>query len=163
MPHFSRHWKPSLLQAHWGRWLHTLLLWLDCLFTVQVRECSSPPSPVELSTWQPLLQGCWEGASTPAFSSRLVYLQFKWAMPLPHSPELRVPRSLWYVSFLLLLLVYYSGFFFILPQVGASLSRGLCWFVPGSTDLPLICSPGDLPSKIGAGIWRHGSPPGFSI
>jgi hypothetical protein len=33
MPHFSRCYKLSLLQAHWGRWRHTRLLWQACLFT----------------------------------------------------------------------------------------------------------------------------------
>jgi hypothetical protein len=26
--------------------------------------------------------------------------------------------------------------------------------------MPLICSPRDLPSSLGTGIWQHGSPPG---
>jgi hypothetical protein len=55
------------------------LLWPACLFTVCMEKCP-PPSPVKLSTQQPLLhafplQGCWVGAATPAFSGQLVYLQ----------------------------------------------------------------------------------------
>jgi hypothetical protein len=42
MPHFSSCWKPSPLQAHWGRRHHSCLLWPACLFTVHVRECPSP-------------------------------------------------------------------------------------------------------------------------
>jgi hypothetical protein len=30
--------------------------------------------------------GCWADAATPAFFSRLVYLQFLWEVPLPCSP-----------------------------------------------------------------------------
>jgi hypothetical protein len=80
MPHFSCCWKPSLLQAHWGR-------------------CAHPPSPASLFIYilhgelplSPLqwsfphdshcyklspLKGCWMCAATPAFSGQLVYLQF---------------------------------------------------------------------------------------
>jgi hypothetical protein len=41
MPHFSHCYKPSPLQAHWGRRCHIHLLWpayLQC-----TRECLSPP------------------------------------------------------------------------------------------------------------------------
>jgi hypothetical protein len=42
MLHFSQCYKPSPLQAHWGRWCHTHLLWPACLFTVPVGGCPSP-------------------------------------------------------------------------------------------------------------------------
>jgi hypothetical protein len=35
VPHDSCCYKPSPLQAHWGRWHHSCLLWLACLFTVR--------------------------------------------------------------------------------------------------------------------------------
>jgi hypothetical protein len=34
MPHFSHCYKPFPLQAYWGMWYHTRLLWPACLFTV---------------------------------------------------------------------------------------------------------------------------------
>jgi hypothetical protein len=44
MPHVSHCCKPSPLQAHWGRWCHSCLLWLACLFTVWVGSASPPLS-----------------------------------------------------------------------------------------------------------------------
>jgi hypothetical protein len=41
MPHFSLCYKPSPLQAHWGRWCHTCLLWRACFSTVQVWQFPS--------------------------------------------------------------------------------------------------------------------------
>jgi hypothetical protein len=64
-------------------------------------------TPVELSIGQPLLQAfpsprLLGGCRPPAFSGRLVYLQFVWGMPLPHTPELRGPHPLCYMSFFFL-------------------------------------------------------------
>jgi hypothetical protein len=42
VPLKSHHWNPCLLQAHWGRWCHSCLLWTTCLFTVHMRKCPSP-------------------------------------------------------------------------------------------------------------------------
>jgi hypothetical protein len=42
MPHFSHCWMPSSLQAHWGKWCHTCLLWPACLFKVCLRDCPFP-------------------------------------------------------------------------------------------------------------------------
>jgi hypothetical protein len=64
----------------------------------------------------PPLQGCWVGATAPAFSHQLVYLQFEWVVPLPHSLELRAPHPFCYMSFffsaayLLFRLVFFSFF-----------------------------------------------------
>jgi hypothetical protein len=44
VPHFSHCCRPSPLQAHWGRWHHTHLLWSACLFTVRVWS-ALPQSP----------------------------------------------------------------------------------------------------------------------
>jgi hypothetical protein len=147
--------------------------WLVYLQFVQ----ESAPSPLQWSFSHDshcyklsLLQGCWVGATTPAFSGQLVYLQFCEGVPLPHSPELRAPRRLCYVSFFFLfqLLVYYSVFFFsffpgwgsVCPGGCANLAQVCLW----EYRVPLS-SPGGLllPSQVGAGIWWCGSPPGFSI
>jgi hypothetical protein len=53
-------------------------------------EASFPPSPVECSSHHHFYKishsCCWADAATPAFFSRLVYLQFLWEVPLPCSP-----------------------------------------------------------------------------
>jgi hypothetical protein len=67
---------------------------------------SCPPTATFTSFPAP---GCWACAATPAFSSRLVYLQFRERFPLPLSSVLRAPHPLCYVSFLLLLLIIQSG------------------------------------------------------
>jgi hypothetical protein len=67
------------------------------------------------------------GVSKPTFSGKLVYLQFMW-MPAPPFMELKVPCSLCHVSFPILCLLF-SFLFCGVAEV--SLSRGLCWFIPG--------------------------------
>jgi hypothetical protein len=93
------------------------------LFIYSSCEGVSPPPTtlVELSTGHPLLQAFPSPrllgvCRPPAFSGWLVYLQFEWGVPLPHSPELRVPHPLCYVYFffsaacLLFSLVFFSFF-----------------------------------------------------
>jgi hypothetical protein len=46
-----------------------------------------------------LLQDCWAGAATPAFSSRLVYLKFPEGLLLSHLRHSGRPPPLCYVSF----------------------------------------------------------------
>jgi hypothetical protein len=63
-------------------------------------------------------------------------------------------------------LFYYSGFFVLSCGAGVSLSRGLCWFIPGELweyHMSLICSPVclHLPSRFGAGVSWCGNPMGF--
>jgi hypothetical protein len=79
---------------------------------------------------QPLLQafprqGCWAGATTPAFFFWLVYLQLCVGLPLPHSSVLRASCPLCCMSFLLLLFIIQFVFFLFFPSVGVNLSRGL--------------------------------------
>jgi hypothetical protein len=162
--------------AHWERWCHTHLLWLTCLFTVYVKECPSPPRqwsfPQDSRCYKlSPLQGCWAGAASPAISGWLVYLQFDWGAPLPHSLELRAPCSLCYVPFLFFsaaCLLFSLNFFFSFSPVWGSVcpggyadsAQGYLW----EYHVPLS-SPGGLllPSRIGANIWWHRNPPGFSI
>jgi hypothetical protein len=61
-------------------------------------------------------------------------------VPFPHSPELTAPRPLCYMSsfyFFSAACLLFS-FFFLFSLDGFSLSRGLCWFVPGSTTCHLF-------------------------
>jgi hypothetical protein len=121
VPHCSHCWMPSPLEAHWGRWRHTLLLWPACIFRVCVRESPSPASRAQDA-----------------------------------SPYLL------HVFFFLAACLLFSFFFSFFPG-HRSVSPG------GYTDL----SHGVLhaaylltwwsPKQGRAGIWQHGSPPGFSI
>jgi hypothetical protein len=133
-------------------------------------ESVPPPTPVELSTWQQLLQAfpflrLLGGVATPAFSSQLVYLQLEWGVP---SPSLKVPHPLCYVSFFFQLLIYYSVFFSLFSLGGgqsvqggyADLFQGCLWEYHVSLSSPVGLL---FPSRIGAGIWQYGSSPGFPI
>jgi hypothetical protein len=86
-----------------GRCRHSCLLQPSCLFTVPVGSAPSLLSSgvfLTLPLLQDfLLQDCWAGAATPAFSDRLVYLQFCEGLPLPPSLVLRAPHPLCYMSF----------------------------------------------------------------
>jgi hypothetical protein len=128
----------SPFQAHWGRWRYTCLLQPSCLFTVHVGSVPSHISSGAFLT-QPLLQafpvqGCWVGATTPAFSGQLVYLKFCEGFH-PHFGAQGTPPSLLHVFFcccLLFSLVFFSFF----PGWGQSVQEAmLMWprVVCGST------------------------------
>jgi hypothetical protein len=92
------------------------------------------PSPAECATWE--------------------------SAPPPYSRVQDVPPSLLYVIF------FSSLFIIFFCRVGVGLSRGYADFSQGwlwENLVPLICSPVDLPSRLGASAWRHRSPPGFSM
>jgi hypothetical protein len=134
-----------------GKWAFPPLLW------------SFPPTATFTSFPTP---GCWACAATPAFSSRLVYLQFHEGLPLPLLQCSEHPALFAMCLFCYCLLFSFSLFF---PWVGVSLSRGamLIWprTVCGSTTCCLahlvVCV---FSRGLGAGIWSRGeSPPGFSI
>jgi hypothetical protein len=108
------------------------------------------------------LQAHWGGGTTPAFSGWLVIYSSCEEVPLSHYLELRAPHlfatCLFYFIFIQLL-VYYS-FFSLFSMDGDQSVQGamLIYLVP-------LSSPGGLhfPSSLGAGIWQHGSPSGFSV
>jgi hypothetical protein len=59
---------------------------------------------------------------------------------------------------------------FFFAEVGVILAKGLCWNIPGvAVGIPcdaylITCwSAGCLPSRFGASVWQHGSPPVFSV
>jgi hypothetical protein len=131
VPHFSCHWKPSPLQVYWGRWHHSCLLRLACLFTVCARV-PIPPTLLELSTRQPLL----EAFPSPRLLGRCCHSCLLWPASLftVHLRECPSPTlqssvflalfatCLFFSSAVCLLL---SLFFLCFPWVGVSLSRGL--------------------------------------
>jgi hypothetical protein len=51
------------------------------------------------------------------------------------------------------------GWGLVCPGGYVDFSQGWLW----ESHVPLICSPVGLPSRLGAGAWQRGSPPGFSI
>jgi hypothetical protein len=95
--------------------------------------------PVELSSWQPLLQAfpspnCWVGATSPAFSAQLVYLQFAWGIaPYPLSGAWGAQPSLLHVFFFSAACLLFSLVFFLFfpgrgsvcPGGYADLSQGV--------------------------------------
>jgi hypothetical protein len=98
-----------LLQAHWGRWRHTHLLQLA--FYLEFAWESAPP-PLRWSFPHDnhcfkvsLLQGFWAGAA----NSCLLWPACLFTVRVRecHSPELREPCPLCYISFFFQLLVYY--------------------------------------------------------
>jgi hypothetical protein len=134
------------------KWVFSPLLW------------SFPPSTTLTSFPAP---GWWVRAPAPASASpaRLACLfTVPGRIPFPQSLALSVPHPLSRVSLLLLLLITQFLFF---PQVEVGLFRGLCCSGPGLSVGVLWYHEAHLvhvfPSHLGAGDWRPGGPPGFSI
>jgi hypothetical protein len=129
-----------------------------------------PPSPVEFSShrhFYKLSRFCLlGGATTPVLSSGLfIYSSMKY-YPSP-TLVLRAPCPLCYVSFFLLLLFIIQFFFSFFPGWGSVWPGAMLiwpWVICGSTMCHLahlvVCI---FPSGLGAGVWWHGSPPGFSV
>jgi hypothetical protein len=134
-----------------GKWAFLALLW------------SFPPTATFTSFLTP---GCWASAVAPAFSSWLVYLQFREGLPLPLSSALRAPLPLCYVSFFCYCLLFSFFFLFSLGRSRSVQGAMLIWprVVYGSTMCHLahlvVCV---FPSSLGTGFWQCESPPGFSV
>jgi hypothetical protein len=100
-----------------GKWALSTLLW------------SLPPTTTFISFPAP---DCWACAATPAFSSRLIYLQFWEGFP---SPLLRCSGlpTLFAMCLFCVVVAYYSVFLFSLgggsvcPGGYADLSQGCLW------------------------------------
>jgi hypothetical protein len=82
-------------------------------------------------------------------------------VPLFHSAKLRAPALFATCLFCSAAYLLFSFFSFSLGE-GQSI-QGAMLICPREYHIPLICSPGGLPSSLGAGDWWCGSPPGFSI
>jgi hypothetical protein len=128
----SHCYKLSPLQAHWGRWPCSCLLWLACLFIAHVGSGYSPLS-CGVSLPPPLLQAfplLFAGHVLPLLPSLawLVYLQFCEGFPsLPLWLQGALPSLL---SVFFVVIAYYSVFF-LFSLVGGQSVRGLCWSGPG--------------------------------
>jgi hypothetical protein len=126
--------------------LHTCCNCSLFLFSVQVGWCPSPtllwsmPHDSHCYKLSPL-QGCCSGSAAPAFSGQLVYLQFAWgSAPLPLSRAQGALPSLLHVFFFFsCLFIIQFGFFLFFPWAEVSLSRKLCWFVPGFS-MGVLCA-----------------------
>jgi hypothetical protein len=175
-PHDSRCYKPSPLQAYWGRWCHSCLLQPACLFTVHVEKCPYPLSPMELSSLQLLLQaflsprllgGCCDSCLLWPACLFTVRMRDCSSPTLQSSgrPALFVLCLFFFFSCLFIIQFGFFSFFFpgwgsVCPGGFVDLAQGCLWEY-----CVLLSSPGGLllPSRIGAGVWQSGSPPGFSI
>jgi hypothetical protein len=142
-----------------------------CLFTVHVGSGSSLLScgvflPPSLSQAFPLLVAVRAPLLPPEAlrPGRLVYLQSREGFP---SPNLRcsVCPTLFPECLICPYCLLLSFSFF--PLVEVSLSRGLCCSGPGlSVGVPRYCEAHLVhvfPSRLGAGDWWPGGPPGFSV
>jgi hypothetical protein len=86
--------------------------------------------------------------------------------PFSHSSEHPAPSAAcpfqFFVDYPVFLFVFFfAGWGSVCPGGSAGLSQGWLW----EYRVPLICSPVGLrpPSRFGAGVWRRGRPPGFSV
>jgi hypothetical protein len=139
-----------------GKWVFLPLLW------------SFPPSATLTSFPAP---GCWARTPAPTRGSPpapLVYLQFIYSPGKDSLPPIFgdqcAPPS--FLRVLFVLIAYYSVSLFF-PRVEVSLSRGLCCSGPGlSVGVPQYHEAHLVhvfPSRLGAGDWRPGGPPYFSV
>jgi hypothetical protein len=120
-----------------GKWVFPSLLW------------SFPPTTTFTSFPIP---GCWACAAAPAFSGRLVYLQFCEGFPsLPFRAQGTLP-SLLHIFFVVI--AYYSVSFFSLGGDWSVQGAMLIWptVVCGSTAVPLISPCHPCPPKP-SGCW----------
>jgi hypothetical protein len=158
-------------------YIPTHLLELQSFFYLEfVWGCA--PSPLSggachtLATigYLPLSKHTGGSGTTPTSPAGLFIYSSCEGVPLPHSPELRASSLFatclfFFFSAACLLFSLCFSFFpgqgSVCPGGYADLSQGCLW----ECRVLLIYSPGGLCllSRIGADVWQHGSPPGFSI
>jgi hypothetical protein len=165
VPHFNHCWTPSPLQAHWERWCHTCLLWPACLFTVHMGEFPFPPRwsfphnnhCYKLSS----PQVCWAGVPLlPSLASLFIYSSHG---ECPSPSLLSSGHPVLFAMCLFFFSCLFFSFFFLFSLGGGQSVQEAMLICPREYCMPLICSPGGLPSRVGAGVWQRRSPPGFSI
>jgi hypothetical protein len=150
-----------------GRWCYTRFLWPACLFTAHMGSGSSP-SPVEFSSHCRFYKFSCSWFLGGALHSCLLWpaclFTVPWGIaPLPLFGTHGTLPSLLYVFFVV---VYYSVSLFSLGWGRSVQGAMLIWprVVCGS----IMCRFAHLvvcifPSDLGAAIWRHWSPPCFSV
>jgi hypothetical protein len=130
-------YKLSPFQVHSGRWHCTSFLRPACLLTVHMGSGSSPLSygvflPLSLLQAFPLLVA-GRGVLPPLLPSLASLFICSSVKDFP-SPPLRCsgrPALFAMCLFHCYCLLFSFNIFFFFPWVGVSLSRGLCWSVPG--------------------------------
>jgi hypothetical protein len=158
----SRCYKLSPFQTHWGRWHCSQA----CVFIYS--SCGKwvfPPSPLEFSSHHHFYKLSRSWLLGVCCCSCLLQLAYCEGFPLPLFSAQVTPPSLLHVFFGVI--AYYSVFFsFFLGGDQSVQGTRLIWprVVCGSS----ACHLGHLvvcvfPSSLGAGVWQHRSPPGFSI
>jgi hypothetical protein len=170
VPHFSHFYKPSPLQAHWGRWCHTHLLQL--FIYSSHGECPSP----SLRWSMPHFSRCYKLSPLQAHWGRWCHTHLLWSAclftlpwgtaPPPLSGAEGTPPSFLHVFFysaaclLFRFFLFFPGWGSVCPEGYSDLAQGCLWEYH-----VLLSSHGGLllPSRLGAHIWWRGSPPGFSI
>jgi hypothetical protein len=150
-PTACRNCSPFLFRVHVGRG-SSLLSGGACHTLTAVDAFSSLST---LGEEAPLL---------PSPASLFIYSLCE-GVPLPHSLELREPHPLYYVSFFFSCLFIIQFVFFFFPWWGSVCFEGYADLAQGTACHLFARSPGGLhlPSRLEAGIWQCGSPPGFSV
>jgi hypothetical protein len=131
-------------------------------------EVGLPPSPVEFSSHRHFykLSCSWLlGVCCSCLLWRLVYLQFCEGFPSPHlwhsgRPALFATCLFCCCCLLFSFFSFFPGWGSVCPGGYADLAQGSLWEYCVLLSSPCGLS---LPSGLGAGVWLHGIPPGFSI
>jgi hypothetical protein len=160
VPHFCHCWTPSPLQAHWGRWRHTHLLWLACLFTVCMKEHLFSPSGGAFHTTATVTSfphSKVAGWTPPLLPSQaclfIIHVKECPSLSLQSSghPTLFVACVFFFSCFFII------QFFFLFSLGWGQSVQGAMLICPREYRMPSICSPGGLLSRVGAGVWWHSS------
>jgi hypothetical protein len=114
---------------------------------------------------------CWMPSPLQAHWGRwchtylLHYLQFAWgSAPPPLSRAQGAPPFLLRACFFFSCLFIIQVSFFLFSLSRGQSVQGTMLICPREYCVPLSSPSGLLlPSRLGAGVWQHGSPPGFSI
>jgi hypothetical protein len=101
----------------------------------------------------------------PSLAGLFIYSSREGVPPTPALRSSGCPALFAVCLFFFQLLAYYSVFFFISSLGGGQSVQAAMLICPREYHMLLICSPGGLllPSRLGAGVWWHRSPPGFSV
>jgi hypothetical protein len=149
VPYFSQCWIPSPLQAHWGRWHHTHLLRLACLFIVHVGSASPTSGGAFLMIANVASFPCskvagWGLQLLPSLACLFTVCLREYPSPPLWSSGHPALFAMCLFCFFQLL-IYYSVFFLFSLGKGQSV-QGAMLICPRKYHVLLICSPGGLPT-----------------